>query len=334
MLTRVMAMVIAAFLLLAACGGNGGGFLSATALTLRVMTFNTGIPMCEDSADAQYTCDHAAIADDWYGNGLSFVAVMDDTRAFFDATRPDIVGFQEIFHPGNCPEIPPEFHAGFICETWQPGNPTVAQYILGPDYQIACHPGRPDKCLAVRTGFGRILDCDDAVCLDHLNAGVDESCGGGTRIARARIELTGGDRLTVVNIHGTSGRALNDQTCRVAQFEQVFVDILDGSGQPAANGDRNIVLGDLNTDPWRGAAVDPSARRWNDFVGTGLAFNQISDTGPQAEPTYANMFNIDHVVSDAFVGSCFTSQPTEITAFDHMPVICDLKAVGDAMDQR
>lgn len=96
-----MATVIAAFLLLAACGSNGGESLSATELTLRVMTFNTGIPRCEDSADAQYTCDPAAIADDWYGNGLSFVAVMDDTRAFFDAIRPDIVGFQEIFHPGG-----------------------------------------------------------------------------------------------------------------------------------------------------------------------------------------------------------------------------------------
>jgi len=325
MLTRVAPTAIAALLLLAACGGNDSAPKSVTQPNIRVMTFNTGTSTCEDSEFAEYTCDDAELADRWYGNGLAFVAVMDDTRAFFDATRPDIVGFQEIFHPGNCPEIPPEFHTGFICEGWQPGDPTVAQYILGPDYQIACHPGRPDKCLAVHTGFGRILGCDSAVCLDHLDAGVDQSCGGGTRIARGLIELSGGSRLTVVNIHGTSGRTQNDQNCRVAQFDQVFVDIRDGNGQPAVNGDRNIVLGDLNTDPGRRTAVDASARRWNDFVGNGQAFYQISEVGQQSEPTYANAFNIDHVASDAFVGNCFTGQPSEITAYDHMPIICDLE---------
>lgn len=329
MLKRVEPPAIAAFLLLVACGGNANAPLSAAELTMRVMTFNTGIPRCEDGEDAEYTCADAAIVDEWYGNGLSFVAIMDHTRAFFEATRPDIVGFQEIFHPSDCPEIPTEFHVGFICESWQPGDPTVAQRILGPDYQIACHPGRPDKCLAVRTGFGRIQGCDGAVCLDHLDAGEYVGCGGGTRIGRGLIELNDGGRLTVVNIHGTSGRTQNDQACRVAQFDQLFVDILDGSGQPALNGDRNLVLGDLNTDPGRGTEVDPSARRWKDFVGNGQAFNQISEAGTQAEPTYANAFNIDHVASDAFVGTCYTGQPTETTAYDHMPIICDLKADND-----
>lgn len=328
MLARIVLMALAVSLMLAASGAENKSPNSAAELTLRVMTFNTGIPGCEDSADAAYTCDNAAIASDWYGTGLSFVAIMDETRAFFNATRPDIVGFQEIFHPGDCPEIPPEYHEGFICESWLPGDPTVAQRVLGSDYQIACHPGRPDKCLAVRTGFGRLQGCDSAVCMDHLNVGVYNGCGGGTRIARGVIELSGGGQLTVVNIHGTSGRTPNDQACRVAQFEQVFVDILDGSGQPAANGSRNIVLGDLNTDPGRRMDVDPSARRWNEFVGSEQAFNQISQAGPLAEPTYASVVNIDHVASDAFVGNCFTGQPTQITAYDHMPIICDLEAAA------
>ncbi|ALO47391.1 hypothetical protein PS2015_2759 [Pseudohongiella spirulinae] len=323
MLSRAITTAFLAWLL-TSCAGNNSSSGSSAGMTLRVMTFNTGTPACEESADARYSCAHAAIADEWYGNGLSFIAILEDTRVFFAATRPDIVGFQEIFHPGECPEIPPEYHTGFICENWQPGDPTVAQHVLGPDYQIACHPGRPDKCLAVRMGFGRIQGCGSAICLNHLDAGSVDGCGGGTRIARGLIEVADGSQLTVVNIHGTSGRSPNDQTCRVAQFDQVFVDILDGSGQPAANGDRNIVLGDLNTDPGRGAAIDPSARRWTDFVGTGRTFNQISDAGPLTEPTYANAFNIDHVASDAFVGNCFTGQPTQITAFDHMPIICDL----------
>ena len=228
MLTRFVPTSIAVFLLLTACGSNDGtsGVAGQPAAELppRVMTFNTGIPDCENSEEAEYTCDDAAIADEWYGNGLSFVAIMDDTRSFFDAIRPDIIGFQEIFHPGLCPEIPSEFHTGFVCENWQSGDPTVAQRILGSDYQVACHPGRPDKCIAVRSGFGRFQGCDAAVCLDHLDAGDDDDCGGGTRIARGVIELTDGNQLTVVNIHGTSGITQEDQACRVRQFDQVFVE--------------------------------------------------------------------------------------------------------------
>jgi len=111
-------------------------------------------------------------------------------------------------------------------------------------------------------------------------------------------------------VHGTSGVTLEDQSCRVEQFEQVFVDIRDGTGLPAANGARNVVLGDLNTDPGRLAALDPSAHTWNRYVGDGQPFIQISDTGPLAEPTYANLLNIDHVASDAFDGDCFAGMPT------------------------
>ncbi len=312
-------------LALLAC--NGAGRLPGTdgATGPRVVTFNVGIPECSDDADAPYSCEDAAIAGEWYGTGLSHKSLFADTRAFFNTIRPDIVGLQEICHPEQCPEIPAEFHAGFICEDWRPGGQTVSQIILGEDYQIACHRGRPDKCLAVRRAFGQIRGCQGALCLDHLDGGFTDDCGGGTRIGRGVIDRPDGRSLTVVNIHGTSGITTEDQACRVEQFEQVFVDILDGSGEPAANGQRNLVLGDLNTDPGRLFLIDPSAATWTEHVGDGQAFRQISDAGPLATPSYADAINIDHVASDSFIGDCFAGTPTDIVAYDHMPIVCDLR---------
>lgn len=53
--------------------------------------------------------------------------------------------------------------------------------------------------------------------------------------------------------------------------------------------------------------------------------------GPTATPTYAGLFNIDHVVSDVATGSCWTAgispgHPDVLDAvyFDHKPVVCAL----------
>lgn len=137
--------------------------------------------------------------------------------------------------------------------------------------------------------------------------------------------------MTVVNVHGTSGLLPADQLCRVQQIDQVFVDLGDGLGQPAANGTRNLVLGDLNTDPGRNTAFDVSAQRWNAFVGDGKAFGWLSEVGSSAPPTYANLLNIDHLVGDVYEGSCWSAGVTaghpDVYApayFDHKPLVCDV----------
>lgn len=328
------ALIAAATIILASCSGDAPlahqSDGAAGPQSFRTVTFNTGTPQCSRAPDAKYSCDDADTSSAWYGTGLAHLGLMADVRAFFDGLDADIVAIQEIFHAPNCLEIPEAHHPGFICEQWQPGDETVITRVLGPDYQVACHRGRPDKCLAVRTDVGRFRGCNDRFCPDLLAGGITEECGGGTRIGRGVIDLANGEVLTVVNVHGTSGATLEDQNCRVEQFEQVFVDIRDGSGMPAANGLRNVVLGDLNTDPGRLTLIDASARTWNAFVGEGRAFVQISETGLLARPTYANLLNIDHVASDAFDGDCFAGVPTETTAFDHVPIVCDLSPRGAA----
>jgi hypothetical protein len=308
--------------------GLDGGFDGGPSAIV-VVTFNTGTGATNgvDGDGDSWTSTEQGIGDTHYGNGLAWLDAIDGTAQFFAALQPDIVAFQEIFHPAECANIPSELHAGFVCETWDAGEPTVAQMVLGDGYQVACNLEKPDKCAAVKLSFGSFRGCDGGLCLDHLDGAEPSGCGNGSRIGRGTIDLAAGGELTVVLVHGTSGVSGDDADCRVAQTEQVFVDL---DGEPAANGARNIVLGDLNTDPIRAALLDSSARRWNDFVGDDKAFHWVSDIGFDAEPTYANSLNIDHVISDVFTGSCrvpgVAGEPPVLPTvhFDHKPIVCEV----------
>ena len=297
-------------------------------LTLTVVTFNSGTTegLAHDGEpDDGYTSAHAALSDQYYGDGLAWVPAVQAATAFFAQVQPDIVVFQEIFYSGDCAEIPAEARADFVCESYTSGQPTVAQVLLGDGYQVACHIGKTDKCAAVRTAFGTFAGCNESLCLDGLDGAKVDGCGGGSRVGRGTIELATGGTLTVVNVHGSSGFKEEDIDCRKRQFEQVFVDL---DGQPAANGVRNLVMGDLNTDPARALGADASADRLADFAGGGKAFHFITAVGLDAPATYAGFFNIDHVLSDSLVGDCWAAgnepHPAVIDAvyFDHQPIVC------------
>ncbi len=298
-----------------------------------VVTFNTGTSESlphDQPPDDGYTSAHAKLSDQFYGDGLAWTPAIKDAAVFFAALDPDVVVFQEIFHVGDCAAIPASAVKGFVCESWSPGSPGVAHLVLGPGWQVACHVGKPDKCAAVKKSFGSFRGCASDLCLEGLFGSTVTGCGKGARIGRGVIDLVGGGELTLVNVHASSGLTSDDQGCRVKQVEQIFVEL--GDGKPAASGLRNLVLGDFNTDPGRLALLDQSAARWNDFVGPGKAFHFVSPVGPLVPPTYAGLFNIDHVVSDAFTGSCWAAgvtagKPAVSSAvyFDHKPLVCTLK---------
>lgn len=296
------------------------------------VTFNTGTTtgLAHDQLpDDGYGPDEAAISDEHYGDGLAWRAAIDDARVFLAEVSPDVIGFQEIFDPSGCGDVPLDARAGFICETWVPGDPSVAQIILGEGYQVACHPGHADKCVAVKRAFGTFRGCTEDACADAMTGVAVAGCGSGARVARVAIDLAEGGELTLVNVHGTSGFSAEDTACRVAQVEQVFVDL--GDGAPGANGARNLILGDLNTDPGRFSGVDASATRWNDFVGEGAPFRFVTEIGDDAPGSYAGAADIDHVIADSATGTCWIAGITpgradvaERVYFDHHPVTCDL----------
>jgi len=310
-------------LLLTACGKGPADSATPASASFLAVTFNTGTTegLAHDAEpDDGYTEDHAMLSDTHYGDGLAWIPAVDATREWFAEVRPDIVVFQEVFHSEDCAIIPAEAQGDFVCERWQPGDPVVAQEVLGGSYQVACHPGKPDKCVAVHRDFGTLRG-------DLAGFTVD-GCGSGARVARGVIDRADGTELTLVNYHGSSGLASEDQDCRARQVDQVFVDL--GDGEPGANGKANLVMGDLNTDPGRWQDIDISAARWSDFVGDGRELTFHTEVGPDAEPTYL-LANIDHVMSDAFTGQCWTAgisegHPDVIDAvyFDHKPAVCDL----------
>lgn len=323
---------VRAAMLLGCLIGLGGipGPGPADAADFLAVTYNVGtLAGLDHDADPSdgYTQAQADIADGWYGNGLAWLPAIDAAASFFAAIKPEVVALQEIFFSPECAQIPVELHAGFVCETWQPGDPTVAERVLGPAYQIACNQGKPDKCLAVRKDFGHFAGCDTDLCLDGLDGANLPGCGSGSRVGRGRIERVGGGTLTVVHVHGTSGIADADQTCRVEQFRQVFERLDD---EPAANGLVNLVLGDLNIDPARWIGFDPSANllELHAPVSGGGAFAYVSEVGFEAEPTYLGYFNLDHLISDSLTGHCNApgigaAPPVlETTYFDHVPIVC------------
>jgi hypothetical protein len=303
--------------------------------TFVAVTFNTGTSegMGHDSLpDDGYTGDHAKISDEYYGDGLSWLPAVTAARQFLKATDPDVVVFQEIFHAEDCLTIPEDKWPDFFCESWTAGMPTVAQDILGEGWQVACHPGKPDKCAAVNRRFGTFRGCEGDFCLEGLDGFTVVGCGKGGRVGRGVIDLVDGGTLTLVNVHGSSGISNDDKECRVKQIDQVFVDL--GDGEPGANGERNLVMGDLNTDPGRLAGAEASAARWLDFVGDDKPFHFVTEIGEEATPTYGGFINIDHVMSDAFDGDCWAAGVTEghprvIDAiyFDHVPIVCTLREI-------
>ncbi len=326
--TRVVPLLLCAFV---ACADDDP-------ITFTAVTFNTGTTenMGSDDHVDGYSEAHELVSDAHYGNGLAWLPAVRAAEAFFAELQPDVVAFQEIFHPGDCPLVPEADRVGFVCEDWAEGDPTVAQVILGAGYQVACNLGKPDKCIAVGRAFGTIRGCDGDLCLDGLAGGRVPDCGGGSRVGRAEVELVDeaglatGDVLTVVSMHGSSGFGTEDFGCREQQFEQVFVDLLDGSGMPGANGSMNLVLGDFNTDPGRAMRIDSSAQRLLDLAEE-FGFSFLTEVGRGAPGTYAGAVDIDHVLSDAFSGTCIApgvTDPNRVYGppyFDHVPIVCALQ---------
>ncbi|MBI2374532.1 MAG: hypothetical protein HYV07_11105 [Deltaproteobacteria bacterium] len=303
----------------------------ADPLRLVAVTFNSGTSegLPHDAApDDGYGAPEAEISDRWYGDGLAWSEVLADTQSFFRSLEADVVAFQEIFHPGECAGIPAEARAGWVCESWAEGDPSVAQLTVGSGYQVACNVGKADKCLAVRREFGELVGCASDLCLDGLAGARIPDCGSGSRIGRGVISLESGGELTVVLVHGSSGLAEADAECRRLQMAQVFVDLGTGDG-PAANGERNLVLGDFNTDPVRLAGGDVSAEALSRLA-AGRGFHFVSSIGEDAVPTYAGLVSIDHQLSDTLTGTCWSAgiggraPVTEIVYFDHRPLVCEL----------
>jgi len=297
-----------------------------------VMTMNIGTTsgLAHDQGNDGYTSEHATIADEHYHNSLSWNPAEQALKEFLAQQRPTIVVFQEGFYDPWCEEIPVDPNLDFVCKDYTTERALQVERLLGPDYQVACADGQEDNCAGVLRSFARMKGCpDDGPCLDGLaGQGPPDGCSKGARIGSVELELIDGREMTLVNVHGTSGIKLEDMLCRRSQFAQVFED--RGDGQPAANGTVNLVMGDLNTDPFK-AGFEPSAAYWNDKVGDGKAFHYLSSDDSGGPATYDHDLRIDHIASDALsslgckvAGADGTGPVMDAVYWDHKPVVCEV----------
>lgn len=317
------AMLWAALLWLAGCETDVAATVAQVG-AFTVVSWNVGTVggAGTDPAAAGFGKDQRTWSDELYGNGLAFDAAIADVQAWLGAQAPDIVALQEVFDPEACASIPAEAQVGFVCASWQPGDPTVAQQVLPAGYTVACHPGKPDKCIAVKNSFASIDGCSGPLCRDAGSGFSVAGCGKGSRAAHFVLRRPNGAVLHVRHVHGNSGLADADKQCRNALFELALANLEPGT---------HLVLGDFNTDPVRFAGIDPSADALAGFAGDEKPLQFLTDTSADSEPTYGGIVSIDHVLGVGLRGTCAHAgitagwpAATEIGWFDHRPVACTL----------
>ncbi len=329
-------------------GADDAGDAVAGPDKLYLISFNTGTTEKADhSADTDgYNNEYRDIEADWFGNNLAWLPARSYIRAIVDSLRPDVLNFQELFFDPLCESICSELTgqetfttvcdpAGdvFACSVWTgvEGSELTARAIVGPDYDVACAPGHNDNCIAVRKDFGTLAIADGAVEMAGAwIGGLDgmpppNNCTGGARVATGVMSIKDGPDVALVDVHTVAGTNVD---CRLAQLRQVFED--RGDGKPAAFGEHNIVMGDMNIDPF--TFDDASVDYWNTKVGEGLPFDYISSDNAEGPMTAPLLFSrIDHVISNDLTGSCVVFGISEGLAkdmfpgtlfFDHRPLFC------------
>ncbi len=305
-----------------------------------VMTFNAGTSSQsihdkdeEEGEGDGYTSVQADYIDEFLGNSLAWKPAEAAVTKWLSEKKPDIVAFQEMMFDPWCEEAPPPPEGmDLVCEGYSPGGPYTVERLLGPDYQVASTLDQEDNWVGIRKEIGRFKGCpEEGPCIGGVfGLGLPDECNGRPRVSSIEVELADGREFVLVNVHATSGMTEQDMECRSLQFDQVFKD--RGDGKPAAYGKVNLVMGDMNTDPFLLAGADPSADQWNQYVGEGKTFHYISSSDASGPATHVTTMHIDHVVSDAIIGSCivpgesFDIPPVmQTTFFDHRPVLCDVK---------
>lgn len=315
---------------------GGDVTLSTEPLAFKVATFNVGTSSQtlhdkdEEQGDGDgYTSTQAAYINDYLGNSLAWFPAEAALKAWLDKERPEIVAFQEMMWDPWCEDAPaPPPDIGLVCQGYTADRPWTAERLLGEDYQLAYAVGQEDLFVGVRRDFGRLDGCPETGrCTALTGQGVFGECNKSPRVTAITVTVKDGRQLVLVNAHTTAGMNEHDQMCRAKQIDQIFLD--DGSGQPLANGEVNLVLGDMNTDPFLFAGADASADQLNKYIGPGKAFAYLSSASAEGPPTHVTTMRLDHVASDALTGSCVVPGESEGTQlimttsfFDHRPVLC------------
>jgi endonuclease/exonuclease/phosphatase family metal-dependent hydrolase len=256
-----------------------------------------------------------------YNWKLCLKSVEDRVRDSIRALEPDVVALQEISTAAQC-EKRSERRPKKVCAQ---ENRTEAEEqtrrILGPGYTIAIAKGRYEA-IAVKVSAGTIKGCEPgAICWAGYLPNLPEGCDPGFSISAVDAALKGTE-VRVVNVHPDSIK----RRCRTLELEQAFA---------LATGPKNLMLGDWNTDPYRGRGEDVEV--WKREVAK-RPFTVHSGLMEHDPPYWTDLVpwpwpdkTLDHVLSDFARGVCTTLGVAPGTRrldhdgdLDHRGLLCEL----------
>jgi hypothetical protein len=211
------------------------------------------------------------------------------------ALRPDVVALQEVLPPWLCRRFRLKMPGG-ACSGLDE-RPQV-QRLLGDDYSIVCDGRNQYECIAVHTGAGSIegVAPGKLAVTDRIDDEGAEGCRRSVSIMAATVTIRG---LTFDLVNGHAEN--RDPACRLAALRQIF------ESQRLITGDRLLLAGDWNLDPWR--EDDASSRYWREQVGAKAGKGLVYHSGPTEHqpprPTLVYPFlkrTYDHVASSFLTG--------------------------------
>ena len=244
----------------------------------------------------------------------------------------DVVALQEVASLEQC-QVRSELDPRRVC------HPSVtavvreqARRLVGDGYTIACDTRRHFECVAVKRTWGAIEGCPDGeFCIDTEvaeTAAPGAGCDEGFSVSAVRIAPKTAPAFRLVDLHPPSGSAVE---CRRGQLVKVF----EGD-RALARGDRSLLTGDFNLDPFAG--TDASEKYLREHVGEGQSFRFHSGTAEQSPPLMSAFYTFpiadhtwDHVISNFALGTCKTLGEAAGTnrldggfGTDHRGLLCQL----------
>ncbi len=201
--------------------------------------------------------------------------------------KPAIVALQEI----NYNDTPQE--------KWADYQNTQARRLLGNDYTIITDSTYYHTCVAIHVDHGGFPGCSKGAYYPAAARTISFAPDPFDKFCVSSVPAYLGDfEFNIVFAHFSS----RSVTWRVNAIRSIFK---TGNGvRPLASGKYNLIVGDLNFDPFR--TSDSSAREWNKYAGLPDASKPYrhharQDKSQRPEATHQFLwrsFTLDHIVSN------------------------------------
>lgn len=234
-----------------------------------------------------------------YHGALCSIDGEEAIRSRLQEVDPDVAILMEVLDADYCDEETWEGDEDRPC-TGAPDRDPYQQIrrITGDAYTLTCDGIAHYDCIAVRADRIAVEECPAGeLCMGSSDTPEHppacEENGGITSISRVHAEIDGVE-VHVVAAHPLNATTHEDDTCRLAQYEQAF--------ETLAGERPTLVAGDMNMDPYRLPDWFESGRYWHTVVGEENRFTAHSVTEDPPTATWGGSVTLDYILSDWLSG--------------------------------